>query len=78
MRKCSTPLTIKEIKNQNYVVITPHPIQNSYHQYYQQQQMLAKIWGKRNTSILWVRMQVSATSMESNMEVPQKSNYTIP
>jgi hypothetical protein len=35
--------------------------------------MLAKIWGNRNSYILLVKMQVSTTTMESSMEIPQKT-----
>jgi hypothetical protein len=33
-----------------------------------QQQMLARMWGKRNPHILLVGMQTSITTLESNME----------
>jgi hypothetical protein len=39
--------------NQNHVKIPPHPCWNSYHQ---EQQVLAKMWGKRNPHALLVGM----------------------
>jgi UDP-N-acetyl-D-mannosaminuronic acid transferase (WecB/TagA/CpsF family) len=41
--------------NQKHIKIPPHSCQNGYHQE-QQQQMVAKMWGKRNPHILLVGM----------------------
>ena len=35
--------------------------------------MLARIWRKGNPSTLLVGIQIGATTMENNMEVPQKT-----
>jgi hypothetical protein len=35
--------------------------------------MLVRMWGKRNPHTLLVGMQASTTTMENNMEVPQKT-----
>jgi alpha/beta superfamily hydrolase len=42
--------------NQNDIEIPPHPSQNGYHQEHKQQQMLARMWRKKNTSTLLVEM----------------------
>jgi hypothetical protein len=42
--------------NQNYIKILSHSSQNGYNQEYRQQQMLAKMWGKRNPHTLLVGM----------------------
>jgi hypothetical protein len=42
--------------NQNHTKIPPHSCQNSYHQKHHQQQMLARMQGKRNPHLLLVRM----------------------
>jgi hypothetical protein len=42
--------------NQNYVKIPPHSCLNCYHQERKQQQMLVRIWGKRNLRTLLVRI----------------------
>jgi hypothetical protein len=41
--------------NQN-IKFLPHPCYNGYHQEHKQQQMLARIWGKRNANTLLVGM----------------------
>jgi UDP-N-acetyl-D-mannosaminuronic acid transferase (WecB/TagA/CpsF family) len=43
----------KRNANQNDIEISPHSSQNGYHQKYKQQ-MLVKMWGKRNPYILLV------------------------
>jgi hypothetical protein len=58
--------------HQNNIEISPHSSQIGYHQLYLQQQ------AKRNPYTLLIKMQISATAMESNMEVLQKTkNRTI-
>jgi hypothetical protein len=54
--------------NQNHTKIPPHPCKNSYHQKHHQQQMLARMWGRRNPHTLLVVMQASVTTVENNME----------
>jgi hypothetical protein len=34
--------------NQNHIKIPPHSCYNDYHQEHKQQQILARLWGKRN------------------------------
>jgi hypothetical protein len=46
----------KGISNQNHTKIPPHPCKNSYHQEHHQQQMLARMKGKRNLHKLLVGM----------------------
>jgi hypothetical protein len=36
------------------------------------------MWGKRNPHTLLVRMQISAITMENNMEAPQKIKIELP
>jgi hypothetical protein len=54
--------------NQNHTNIPPHPCWNGYHQKHHQQQVLARMWGKRNPHTLLVGMQASTTTLESNIE----------
>jgi hypothetical protein len=42
----------KGIANQNYIKISPHSSQNGYHQEHKQQQMLARMQGKKNPHTL--------------------------
>jgi hypothetical protein len=53
--------------NQNHSKIPPHPCLNSCHQTHHQQQVLARMWGKRNPRTLLVGMQASETILEKNM-----------
>jgi hypothetical protein len=51
-------LTISDHKgnaNQNHTKIPPHTCYNSYHQEQHQQQMLVRLWGKRNPHTLLVQ-----------------------
>jgi hypothetical protein len=66
MKKCSPPLAIKDAEN------PPHSSQNGRHQEHKQQ-MLARMQEKKNPHTLLVGMQTSATTVESNMVVSQKT-----
>jgi hypothetical protein len=57
--------------NQNHVKIPPHSCQNGYHHQYKQQEMLVRMWRKRNLHTLRVR--ISTTTMQNSMETPQKT-----
>jgi hypothetical protein len=64
-------LTISGCKgnaNQNHTKIPPHPCWNSYHQKHHQQQVLVRMWRKRNPCTLLVGMQAGATTLENNVE----------
>jgi hypothetical protein len=58
----------KRNANQNLTKIPPHPCLNSYHQKHHQQQVLVKMWGKRNPCTLLVEMQAGATTLEKHWE----------
>jgi hypothetical protein len=45
---------------------------NGYHQE-KNNKTLTRMWGKRNPPTLWVRLKTSKTSMESSMQVRQKT-----
>jgi hypothetical protein len=53
--------------NQNHTKIPLYPCYACYHQKHHQQQMLVRIWGKRNHHTL-LGMQGSAITLENNME----------
>jgi hypothetical protein len=38
--------------NQNHIKIPSHSCENGYHQEHKQQQMLARIWGKKEPSYI--------------------------
>jgi hypothetical protein len=54
---------------------TLHPWYNSYHQKHHQQQMLVRMWGKRNRHIMLMGMQASATTLENNMQASLKTKH---
>jgi hypothetical protein len=58
--------------NQNHTKIPPHSCYNSWHQ---EQQMLARMWGKSDTHMLLVGMQATTTTMENNMKSPLKTKH---
>ena len=59
--------------NQNHNVISPHIcLFDDCHQKDHRQQMLARMWRKRNSSILLVGMLIGSATMETSMKFPQK------
>jgi hypothetical protein len=55
MKKCSLSLTIKAMKIKTRIKIPPYSCKNNYHQKHKQQ-MLAKMWGKRDPHSLLMGM----------------------
>jgi hypothetical protein len=47
----------------------------SHHQKHHQQQVLARIWGRRNPRVLLIGMQANATTLEKNVEASEKSKH---
>jgi hypothetical protein len=66
-------MTLIEWRNQNHIKIPPHSSQNGYHQKHKQQQMLVRMQGKKNPYTMLVGMQTNTSTMESSMEIPQKT-----
>ena len=58
--------------NQNHNEISPHICQNVYNQKHKKQQVLMRMWIKRNPHALLVRMQTGAATVENSMGFPQK------
>ena len=63
---------LKELKN-DYSEISSNPNQNGNHQEVKQQSMLARMWVNRNSNMLLVGLQISATTMEISVEITQKT-----
>jgi hypothetical protein len=61
--------------NQNHSKILPRPCKNSHHQKQHKQQILVRIWEKRNPHRLMVGMQASTTTLENNMEASSKTKH---
>jgi hypothetical protein len=64
-------------ENQNGPEILLHTNQNGYHKKLGGQQMLARMWRKRNTPPLLVGLQVGTTTLEINLKVSQKLDIVL-
>jgi hypothetical protein len=62
--------------NQNNPEIPPHICQNGKDQKFSCQQMLLRMWRKRNTPPLLVRLQACTTTLEISLSVPQKIEHS--
>ena len=71
IKRCSTSLLISEMQFKNNNEISPHTCQNSYLQYINKQQVLARICNKGKLHALLVVFHSVAT-MENSTEGPQK------
>ena len=58
--------------NQNHNEVSSHTSQSGQHKQIHKQ-MLERLWRKGNSSALLVRLQTGATTMENNMDFPQKT-----
>jgi hypothetical protein len=67
---------IKKLKTKTYIEIPSHPRQTGNPQE-NKQQMLVRMWGKRNPHTL-VGVETDVTSVEISMEVPQKTKVDLP
>ena len=62
--------------NPNDPEIPPYSNQNGKDQNLRQQHMLERMWRKRNTPPFLVGLQAGTTTLEINMEVPEKTGNT--
>jgi hypothetical protein len=62
--------------NQNDPEIPPHTSQNGSDQKLRWQQMLVRMWRKRNTPPLLVGLQTGTTTLEISLAVPQKVGHS--
>ena len=73
LQKCSKSLVIMKNANKNDPKILPYTNQNGYDQKLRWQHMLERMWKKRNIPPLLVGLQSGTTTLEINLEVPQKT-----
>ena len=62
--------------HQNNPEILPHTSQNGQDQKLRGQQMLERMWRKRNSPPLLVGLQAGKTTLEINLVVPLKIGHT--
>ena len=73
MKRCSISYPLhKGNANQNHSEVSPHICQNGWNQKHKKQQVLERMWRKRNTCALWVEMKTGAATVENSIEFPQK------
>jgi hypothetical protein len=66
MKKCSPSLAIKEMQIQNHTKFPHQPLRIAIIE--NTEQVLTRMWVKRNPHTLLVGMQASATTLEKNLE----------
>jgi hypothetical protein len=64
--------------NQKYHEVPPHTSQNDNDQKLRRQQMLARMWRKRNTPPLLVGLQASTTTLEVSLLFLRKLKTVLP
>ena len=76
LKKCSTSLIIRGNANQNNPEIPSHTSQNGQNQKLRGQQMLERMWRKRNTPPLLVGLQAGKITLEIGLAIPQKTGHS--
>ena len=64
--------------NQNHNEISPHICQNDENEKHKKQQVLVRMWRKRNPCALLVKMQTGAATVENNLDIPLKLKIQLP
>ena len=64
--------------NKNHNEIPSHTCHNSYYQYVNKQQVLARLWKKRSPFVLWVGMQTGAPPWKAEWRYLKKLKMDLP
>ena len=71
LKKCSTSLVMREMQTKTTEILS-HTSHNGQEQKLRGQQMLERMWRKRNTPPLLVGLQAGTTTLKISLAVPQK------
>ena len=72
LKKCSTPLVIREMQIKTNLRFNLTRVRIAKIKKFRWQQMLVRMWRKRNTPPFLVGLQTYTTTLEINLEVSQK------
>jgi hypothetical protein len=72
IKKCPKSLVIREMQINSTLIFHLTPVRMAKTKTSGDNTLLERMWRKRNTPSLLVRLQTGTTTLEINLEVPQK------